>query len=132
MGRLFESKEVAVASSVKIAPPNSLIFVSDIDGGMPPYPVRGGEILSTGSCISIGCYPEVDGETEITLGSRKEVDPGGAPIFDGTLETPNRVIVISTVDGKAILREKVSGTTTRVRAWLNRRSLPDTVIVGFE
>lgn len=121
-----------MTSSAKIAPPNSLLFISDPDGGEPPYPVRGAKILATGSCVSIACYPSIDGETSVTLGPSGEVDPGGAPAFDGLLETPNRSVVISTVDGQTILGEKVSDTTTRVRAWLNKASMPDQVIVGFE
>jgi hypothetical protein len=121
-----------VTNSVKIAPPNSLLFISDTDGGVPPYPVRGAQILSTDSCISIACYPSIDGETAITLGPGREVDPGNPPAFDGTLSTPNCEIAISTVERKTILSEHVSGTMTRVRAWVNRPSMPDKIIVGIE
>lgn len=121
-----------MTNSVKIAPPNSLLFISDLDGGEPPYPVRGAQILATRSCVSIACYPSIDGETSVTLGPSREVDPGNTPAFDGSLSTPNRSIVISTVDGKTILTEKVPDTVTRVRAWVNKRSMPDQVIVGFE
>jgi len=121
-----------VTGSVKIAPPNSLLFISDPDGGEPPYPVRGAQILATGSCVSIACYPSIDGETSVTLGPINEVDPGNAPAFDGALKTPNRSIAISTVDRKTILEEKVLNTITRVRAWVNSPSMPDRVIVGFE
>jgi hypothetical protein len=68
----------------------------------------------------------------VTLGSFEEVDPGHPPAFDGVLETPNRVIVISTVEQKTILSENVSKAKTRVRAWLNTPSMPDQIIVGFE
>jgi len=121
-----------VTSSVKIAPPNSLLFISDTDGGNPPLPVRGAHILATESCVSIACYPWIDGETTVTLGPSREVDPGKPAAFDGQLETPNRTIVISTVEGNPILKEGVSETTTHVRAWVNNPSMPDEVIVGFE
>jgi hypothetical protein len=121
-----------VTNSVKIAPPNSLLFISDSDGGVPPYPVRGAQILATGSCVSIACYPSIDGQTAVTLGPGPEVDPGNPPAFDGMLETPNRAIVISTVERKTILSDNVPGTTTRIRAWVNKPSMPDQVIVGFE
>ena len=121
-----------MTSSVKIAPPNSLLFISDLDGGKPPYPTRGAHVLATESCISIACRPWIDGETAVTLGPSRDVDPGKTPAFDGQLETPDRTIVISTVEGKLILKEDVSETTTRVRAWLNSPSMPDEVIVGYD
>ena len=132
MGALFKSNEVAVTGSVKIAPPNSLLFISDPDGGEPPYPVRGEQILATDSCISIACFPSVDGETSVTLGPAFEVNPGEATAFDGSLKTPSRSVVISTVDRKTILVEKVPDTTTRIKAWVNKPSMPDQIVVGFE
>ena len=118
--------------SVKIAPANSLLYVSDVDGEQPPVPIRGSQILATESCLSIACYPWIDGETEVTLGPSREVDPGTQPAFDGELDTPSHTIVISTVDQKLILSDEVGGTKTRVRAWVNKRSFPDQVIIGFE
>jgi len=121
-----------VTSSVKIAPPNSLLFISDTDGGNPPLPVRGAHILATESCVSVACYPWIDGETTVRLGPSREVDPGKPAAFDGQLETPNRTIVISTVEGKSILKEDVDQATTHVQAWVNDSSMPHKIIVGFE
>jgi hypothetical protein len=132
MGALFEKNEVAVTKSTSIAPPNSLLFISDVDGGAPPRPVRGGRILATESCVSIACFPSIDGETSISLGPSREVDPGTPPAFDGILETPTRSIVVSTVENKAVLREDVQNSTCRVRVWVNKVSMPDQIIVGFE
>lgn len=118
--------------SVKIAPPNSLLFISDPDGGVPPYPIRGAQILATDSCVAIACYPSIDGETAVTLGPGREVDPGNPPAFDATLATPSREIVVTTVERETILSENVPGTVTRIRAWVNRPSMPDQIIVGVE
>jgi hypothetical protein len=131
MGALVEKHEVAVTNSVKIAPPNSLLFISDSNGGSPPYPVRRAQILATRSCVSIACYPAMDGQTVITLGPGVEVDPGYPPAFDGVLETPNCSIVISTVERETVLSENVPATETRVRAWLNKPTMPDEVIIGL-
>lgn len=65
-----------------------------------------------------------DGETAVMLGSSHEVDPGRSPVFDGQLETPNRVITVSTVEGKAILMEAVPEITTHVRVWVNNLTMP--------
>jgi hypothetical protein len=131
VGEKLEKQEVAMTKTVRSAPPNSLLFLSDPDGGTPPEPVWGAEMLWTDSCFSIGCYPSQDGEITVTLGPAREVDPGTRPVFDGVLQTPNRALVVTTVDDEVLLREDVSGTTTRVRAWTNKPSMPDKIIIGF-
>jgi hypothetical protein len=118
--------------SAKIAPSNSIIFVSGPDGGEPPVPVRGPMILTTPSCISVGCYPQNDGETEIVLGPIGEVDPGDVYSFTGTLETPNRTLVVSTVEEETILEVRVPETKTNLRIWLSHPEWPEKVIIGFE
>ena len=116
----------------KVRPINSLLFVSDPDGGTAPTPIRGPMILSTPSCISFRCYPEQDGPTEIVLGHAQEIDPGGDPAFEGDLETPNRAVVVSTVDRQTILAMKVQDLSTHVRIWPNDPRWPDRVIIGLE
>jgi hypothetical protein len=68
-------------NSTNISPPNSLVFLSDADGGEAPFPVWGAIILSTPSCVSIACYPEQDGPTEIVLGGAAKVAPDDQPAF---------------------------------------------------
>jgi hypothetical protein len=120
-----------MSTSKKIRPVNSLVFISDPAGGVVPEWVRNALILSTPSCISVGCYPEQDGTTEVILGDAQEVDPGIPPAFDGDLETPHRAVTVSTVEGNAILEWKVLGTSTHVRIWTNHPRWPDRVIVGL-
>lgn len=117
--------------SAKIRPVNSLVFISDPSGGKPPIPVRDAQVLSTSSCISVACYPEQDGPTEIILGSEVEADTVGSPVFDGELQTPNRAVVISTVESKDVLKANVPGTRTRIRIWVNHPRWADKVIVGL-
>jgi hypothetical protein len=83
-------------------------------------------------CISVCCFPEIDGPTEIVLGAGAEVDPGGAPAFDGSLDTPNRKVVITTVDEETVLSEDVRGLRPRVRVWLSHPKWPETVTVGLD
>jgi len=73
----------------------------------------------------------MDGETEVTLGTTSEVNPGGRPAFDDELETPNRVVIVSTVEGKQALQSGVPFTSARVRIWVNHPTEPDKVIVGI-
>jgi hypothetical protein len=120
-----------VLAMKKVNPVNSILFVSDLNGGSPPTPVRGSMILATSSCISFCCYPEQDGPTEVILGVTGEVDPGGQHAFDGDLETPNRAVIVSTVEGETVLEAKVLAARTRIRIWLSHPRWPDKVSIGF-
>ena len=109
-----------------IRPMNSLIFISDSDGGEPPQPVRGAHLLSTSSCISVVCFPEPDGPTEVVLGRTQDVGLGSSPVFDGSLSTPNRVVLISAADYEKILEANVQEVNTHNPIW------PDKIIVGWD
>jgi hypothetical protein len=118
-------------NTIRIAPPNSLLFVSDVDGGTPPEITRRGRLWTTSSCIAVGCLAFMDGETEVSLGQARDVDPGGQPAFDGVLETPNRAVMVSTAEGEKVLDAGVPGKSTRVRIWTNHPTEPDRVIIGL-
>lgn len=123
-----------MAQTIKIAPPNSLIFVSDAQGGSIPDPdkiAREAGITATHSCIAVCCLAEMDGKTEITIGLADEVDPGKKPEFDGTLATPTRTIVVSTAESEMVLEANVPTVQTRMRIWTNRPKEPERVIVGI-
>lgn len=117
--------------SIRVAPPNSLLFVSDSNGGKVPDFLPERLVLATPSCISVGCLTFADGETEVTLGPAIEVNPGKSPAFDGDLETPNRAVAVSTVEREKLLEERVPFENTRVRIWVNHPTEPDKVIVGW-
>lgn len=116
---------------VSVAPINSLLFLSDVDGGRPPTPVWGATILSTPSCISFICFPEQDGQTELSMGARQEIDWGIKPNFEGDLETPHRVIVVSTVDEQTVMKMIVPTTRTHVCIWLSHPRWPERVAIGL-
>ena len=116
---------------IAIAPMNSLLFLSDPDLGEAPVPVWGAQISSTPSCISFGCFPEQDGSTEISVGTRSEVDPGTTPAFEGELETPHRAVVITTVDLETVLKMDVLGARTHVSIWLSHPRWPKKVTIGL-
>ena len=118
--------------SAKIRLVNSLVFISDPAGGVVPDWIRDVLILATSSCISVGCYPEQDGPTEVILGKAQEVDPGVRPAFNGELETPHRSVVVLTVEGTTVLRASVPKTVTRVRIWVSHPRWPERVIIGLD
>jgi hypothetical protein len=123
-----------MSHSITIAPENSLIGISDIqkpNGGIPDAPLPDG-ITATEFDILVACYPEVEGETKITLGQASDVDPGYAPAFDGQLVTPGRVVRITDVGWKPLLETPVSSQNTRIRIWKNNVRFADEIIVGVE
>ena len=119
-------------TSIKAAPPNSLVLISDARGGsVPDRFTRDQGIASTDTCVVVGCLAEIDGQTEITMGPAREVSPSAHPAFDGILATPSRTIAVSTVDWNKLLEANVPTSQTRLRVWTNRPREPDKVIVGF-
>jgi hypothetical protein len=60
-------------------------------------------LISTDTCILVGCLIDADGETEFTMGEMHEVDPGHLPAFQGKLKTPTRKISLESVDGHTVL-----------------------------
>ena len=119
-------------TSAVIRPLNSLLLISDSQGGQIPEWVKEKLILSTPSCISVACYPEQDGPTTVKLGPLWQVERDEQPAFSGYLETPNRAVVVLTVDEQTVLNAKVPNTRTRVRIWINHPQWPDKVTIGLE
>ena len=110
---------------------NGLIFVEDVKGGRSPDPFTDEKIQFTSSCVSVACLHEVDGEAELTLGPAEDVSPGMDAEFDGVIETPSKLVVISTVPGDHLLKANVPDATTRIRVWRNHPVWSDKVIVGW-
>jgi len=121
-----------VASTTKVAPPNSLLFISDPSRESVPDFEEGKLILATASCVSVGCLMYLDGDTEVAVGSPDEVAFGAAPAFDGMLETPNRSVIVSTVEWKVVLHSSVPNTKTRIRIWVNHPTEPDKIGIGLD
>ena len=116
---------------IRLAPPNSMIFVEDSRGGRIPDSMNQSLISATESCIAVGCQAEDDGETEIVLGYCNNVDTGELPVFDGVLQTPSRKLVVRTVLGTTLLEMPVPRAETKLRVWANDRTEPDQIAVGI-
>jgi hypothetical protein len=118
-------------TSTIVRPVNSLIFISDVAGWLVPPWEKDKLILSTKSCISVGCYPEQDGPTKVMLGAAHEVDPGFQPAFAGPLDTPNHSVTVWTVTHQIILQMSVAAVMTNVSIWLNDPRWPNEVTIGL-
>jgi hypothetical protein len=79
----------------------------------------------------IGCLPFIDGETTFMIGPAVEIDPGYPAALDTVLETPSRMVSVTTVEGDTLLSESIGGRATRVRVWSNREREPEEVRIGL-
>ena len=117
--------------TVTSSPINSIVFISDNLRSKPPEHLYGALASYNESCVSVGCYPSDDGETEFFLGKADELVVEGEIAFDGTIETSNRNLMISTVDGEVLLEQAVPSARTRLRVWVNHPEWPNRVLVGW-
>jgi hypothetical protein len=115
----------------KIAPPHSVILVSEPGRGDIPILSHGSPIAATASCIAIACRSEADGATEFILGSLAEVGTDAAPVFSGVLETPGNLVALQTVFNEVIIESPVSTNNTKVTIWISDPYEPDRIVVGL-
>lgn len=120
------------AVRVTVAPPNSVVLVSDASGGDIPTEMKGAVVSATSTCIAVGCLSEDDGQTEFTLTPLSEVDQTEKPVYEGMIETPKRQIVVRSVLGQQLLELPVLQELTKIRIWVNDQAEPSKVIVGVD
>jgi hypothetical protein len=76
----LSERQTMTTSSIKVAPANSLVMITDAQGGFGPDVSRSiPAIWSTDTCVAVGCLVEMDGETKITIGPAAEVAPRREP-----------------------------------------------------
>lgn len=92
---------------------------------------KGASLVATDTCILCGCYPDMDGETQITVGTTHQVQTESPPLFDGVLSTPGHKIALQTVEGDPVLEVATTGDITPIRIWTNRNWAPDVVVIGL-
>lgn len=108
------------------------MLVEDSSGGNEPTTMGESLVVSTESCVAVGCQCDADGETGFRLGARSDVDPGTQPTFQGRIQTPSRKVVIRSVLGDIILEMPVPQSETTISVWVNHPTSPDQVIIGVE
>lgn len=118
-------------NSTSFAPVNSIVFISDNLKSKPPEHVDGSLVSYNEFCVSVGTYPEVDGETEFSLGRADEVGDALQLVFDGIIETPSRMLIISTVWDEVLLEDSVADVETRTRVWVDHPGWPQKLVVGW-
>ena len=117
--------------TLKFAPSNSIVFISENLRSEPPEPILAGMVSHNATCVAVACLPEVDGETEFHFGRAQESPAGLEMVFDGFLETPGKTLIVATVEEEILFEDAVPEAKTRVRVWLSHPKWPDTVVIGW-
>ena len=138
---MYQGAEVSFGTAAKIAvaPPHSMFFISDpANEVVPKIDGRNPTVWATPSCVVVGCLMFQDGETELTLlaGEQAEraapllvADEQMEQVFEGGLETPGNVLIVSTSEKQILLRLTVPSVTTRLRIWTNHPTEPEKITV---
>lgn len=118
--------------SARVSPPNSIIFITDLEGGDVPVADRPNPIMFTESCISVTTLMEYDGETQITLTPLSECRRDDPAAFDGRIDTPTGHLTVTVVAWDIVLQDHSGSPRTRVVIWTNHPREPDEIVIGFE
>ena len=117
--------------TLKCAPSNSIVFISETLRSEPPAPILAGMVSANATCVAVACLPEVDGETEFRFGKVQESPAGLELVFDGLVATPGRTLIVATVEEEILFEDSVPDDTTRVRVWLSHPRWPELVVIGW-
>lgn len=109
---------------------NCLIFISDPKSKDTPEIDGIGGLWTTSECVAVGCLPDSDGPTKITLGPVKEVGTHNKLLFDGAVKTPSRKLSVGSVLAETIIETDVPNTVTHLKIWTNGHPASDIVIIG--
>lgn len=121
---------------IKINPVNSLAFLSSEQGWEPPLLTReallqGQQVFATSSCLAVTCYPEQDGPTEVVIDDGAIDNPVGQLAFDGFLDVPDRILVLSTAENEVLLSFPLQTPRVRVRIWTSHPRWPEKLTIGL-
>ena len=123
-------------TTVSLSPPNAILFVFDPSHGdvrVPEY-IEGRLTAGNETCVSVGTRAEVDGETVVSLGRRR--DAGDLTklekVFEGRVETPGRKIAVVTSEFQPILHLAVPDSAAKISIWVDDNRNPGRISVLVE
>jgi len=115
--------------TVRLSPPNSLIFIMDHASGVLPDDITVGLVAATPSCVAVGTLPEVDGETSITFTDSMDVIDASDLLFSGVISTPNHELSVCSASDERLLTISVLQPSTQIKVFANDRSEPDRIMI---
>jgi hypothetical protein len=120
----------------RIAPPNSLLLLMDVDRGDIPEPesMDSRRFVTTPSCVAIGTLMQADGETTVTLTDEGCPETGDdlRLAFSGAVLTPQMRIDVCTVLLDVLISLDVMNATSNVEIWTNHATEPDRICIIVE
>jgi hypothetical protein len=118
-------------TTIRTAPPHSLFVISGSIAAPVPEITRTPVVWHNSFCVVVGCRSSQDGETILSLLSDGEKTPLAQPAFDGMIETPQKMVFVSTSERDRLGQIHVASMTTRVRVWINHPVEPDTIHIAM-
>jgi hypothetical protein len=115
-----------------VAPPNSLLLITDRETGDIPESLDNGIIAATETCIAIGTLSAADGETTVFLTDDRATLEGHQDlhrVFTGMLATPSTEVHVQTVLLEPVAMLPVERAVNHVEVWVNDDAEPSIVYV---
>lgn len=113
-----------------ISPSNFQFYISDYE--QPEIALLGEaiEVVSNGLSLTVPCQSDQEADTEFTIGAYADVPQNGSRVFEGTIPTPSRLVVVSDVAMDRLLRYPVPDTQTHLTIWTDGEKFPARIVVG--
>lgn len=116
-------------SEISVQAPNSLLLIGDPSGDAPES--IAGLVSVAPSCIAVGTLMQHDGPTHVRLlqgvGQDESLPPTLA--WEGVLDIPSGVLVVTNVHGETYLEERVETSTVHVHVYVNHGNEPDQIAI---
>ena len=113
-----------------IAPPYSIFYVGDLSMPDPPSTnLDYGGLVGSPEALTIPCQYWGDGDTELLVGPASEMPKIGAVRFEGTISTPNGVLLFWDSELTELLRVSTGSSETRLRVRTNHDRMPSRIVV---
>jgi len=118
-------------TTVHVPVSNSLLFIRDSKLVELPEIAGTSAIWSTSSCIAVSCLPDCDGLTVVTIGPVERIKSDDTLLFEGTLRTPSRKVIVETVLAETILEMAVPSENCRICIWTDGHRDTQKVVIGL-
>lgn len=113
--------------AIEISPPNSVLLISDLVMIDIPTAFDALTVTATKGCIAVGCRSVDDGPTEVLIGPIGAYVSTGICAFSGQINTPSRVLLLSTILGEVLLEVPVANVLSHIDIWVGDEAEPERI-----